>query len=91
MLDTDFAIQRIIQAGIQETQARAIIREIVDAQTDLVSKRDLKEAIIDLKVELKIDIADLKHDMKFINLKIMGLYAFMAIIASGVAKLVFQL
>jgi hypothetical protein len=77
MIDTDFSIQRIVQAGVQETQARAIVREIVDAQNDLLNKRDLTDAV-----------KEIKQDIAVLNLKITGLYLFMAAIAGGVAKLV---
>lgn len=78
MFDTDFFIQRIIQSGTPEIQARAIVRSIVEAQNDLVSKRDLNEAVTEIKSFLAV-----------LNLKITGLYLFMTAIAGGVAKLIF--
>lgn len=78
MFDTDFYIQRITQSGTPENQAREIIRCIVESQNDLVSKRDLTEAV-----------TDIKHTIAVMGLKINGLYLFMTAIAAGVAKLVF--
>jgi len=78
MFDTDTFIQRIIQCGVPESQARVIVRSIVESQNNLVSKRDLTDAVVELK-----------QDIAVINLKITGLYLVMAAIAAGVAKLVF--
>jgi hypothetical protein len=83
MFDTDFYIQRITQSGTPENTAREIIRSIFDSQVDLVSKRDLNEAVTDLKNT--IVLLD-----KTMSLKIMGLYAFISLVAVGVAKLVFM-
>jgi hypothetical protein len=77
MFDTDFYIQRITQSGTPENTAREIIRSIVDSQVDLVSTRDLTDAVILIK-----------QDIAVLSLKITGLYLFMAAIAGGVAKLV---
>jgi len=64
MFDTDYFIQRIVESGTPENQARAIVRSIVDAPDDLlVNKRDLKEAMNELKAEIKLDMADIKHDI----------------------------
>ena len=78
MFDTDQFIQRIVQSGTPENQAREIIRSIVDSQIDLVNKRDLAEAV-----------TDIKHDIAMLGIKVNGLYLFMTAIAAGVAKLVF--
>jgi hypothetical protein len=83
MFDTDFYIQRLTQSGTPESTAREIVRSIVDSQVDLVSKRDLNEAV----AELKSSIVLLDKTM---SLKIMGLYAFITLVAVGVAKLVFM-
>jgi hypothetical protein len=83
MFDTDFYIQRIIQSGASENTAREIVRGIVDSQVELVSKRDLNEAVAGLKSA--IVLLD-----KTMSLKIMGLYAFISLVAVGVAKLVFM-
>jgi len=115
MFDTDIYIQKIIESGAPEAQARAIIRSIVESQNDLASQRDLKDMervlhadiselegalrtdINELERVLKSDLAAFKVDIthtvnlldKTLSLKITGLYAFMALIAGGVAKLVF--
>ncbi len=93
MFDTDYFIQRIVESGTPENQARAIVRSIVDAQDDLANKRDLKEAMNELKAEIKLNMADIKHDIalneKTTSLKFTGLYLLIFAIASGVAKLVF--
>jgi hypothetical protein len=55
-----------------------IVKVIIESQNNLTSKRDLDDAV-----------KEIKQDLTVINLKITGLYLFMAAIAAGVAKLVF--
>lgn len=89
MIDTDFAIRRIVESGVQENHARAIVREIVDAQTELVSKRDLKDAMHEVKAE----ITELKNAVilldKMSGLQFKGLYALLFALCIGMVKLVF--
>jgi hypothetical protein len=89
MIDTDYSIQLLIQTGMQEAQARAVIRGIIDAQTELVSKRDLKDAIN----ELKTDITDVKNTIvlleKTSGLQFRGLYILLFALCSGMVKLIF--
>lgn len=70
MFDTDFAIRRICESGVNEIQARAIVREIVDAQNELASKRDMN----DLEVAVKRDMNDfevaVKRDMKDLEIAV---------------------
>ena len=93
MIDTDYSIQLMVQAGVEEPQARSIVRAIVDAQTELVSQRDLKEGLSDLKADLKNELAGIKYtmslDQKLASLKFSGLYALLFAISAGVLKLVF--
>jgi hypothetical protein len=90
MFDTDFAIQKIIaDAGIPEQQARSFVRMVVDAQLELATKRDLQDLERNLKKEIDVFRIEMSLIEKTLSLKIMGLYAFIAIVASGVAKLVF--
>lgn len=93
MFDTDIYIQKIIESGAPEAQARAIIRSIVESQNDLATKQDLKDLERVLKSDFDSFKVDITHTVnlldKTLSLKITGLYAFMAIIAGGVAKLVF--
>jgi hypothetical protein len=89
MFDTDYSIQLMVQAGIQETQARAIIRGIIDAQTELVSKRDLKESIN----EIKVDIIEVKNAVVMLEktsaLQFKGLYVLLFALCTGMVKLIF--
>jgi hypothetical protein len=55
MFDTDYAVQEISDSGVPQTQARAIVRKIVDSQIDLATKRDLKELELKLEGELKLN------------------------------------
>ena len=82
MFDTDFYIQRLTQSGTPENQAREIIRSIVDSQIDLVSKRDLAEAVTDLKNA--IVMLDRTSTLQF-----KGLYILLFALCGGMIKLVF--
>ena len=55
MFDTDYAVQEIVDSGIPQNQARAIVRKIVDAQVDLATLRDLKELELKIEGELKLN------------------------------------
>ena len=91
MFDTDYAIQKIINdSRATEQQARSFVRMVVDSQVELATKKDLKDLEVELKNEMKAIRMDISLVEKTLNLKITGLYAFMAIIGSGVAKLVFM-
>jgi len=78
LFDTQTAVIDLKAAGFEDAQAQAIVAVIKNAQVELATKRDLNEAVVGLKNELQL-----------ISLKIMGLYAFIALVAVGVAKLVF--
>ena len=78
LFDTQPAVIDLKAAGFEDSQAQAIVAVIKNAQVELATKRDLNEAVVGLKNELQL-----------ISLKIMGLYAFIALVAVGVAKLVF--
>jgi hypothetical protein len=54
--DTDAFIQAFIAHGVPENQARAIVRGILDAQNELVTKRDMSEAMKDLETRLLIKL-----------------------------------
>lgn len=55
--DTDELIQRFIAQGTPENQARAIVRGIVEAQNDLVTKQDMEN----LEKSIKSDLKDLEN------------------------------
>jgi hypothetical protein len=50
--DTDALIQKLVESGIVNDQARAIVRVLVEAQHDLATKHDL----IDLENRLVIKL-----------------------------------
>ena len=75
--DTQEAVIKLKAVGVSQEHADAFIKVIVEAQNDLTSKRDLTDAV-----------KEIKQDISVLSLKITGLYLFMAAIAGGVAKLV---
>lgn len=75
--DTQEAVIKLKAVGVSQEHADAFIKVIVEAQNDLTSKRDLIDAV-----------KEIKQDISVLSLKITGLYLFMAAIAGGVAKLV---
>jgi hypothetical protein len=77
--DTQEAVIKLKAVGVSQEHADAFIKVIVEAQNDLTSKRDLTDAV-----------KEIKQDVSVLSLKITGLYLFMAAIAGGVAKLVFM-
>jgi len=82
LFDTQTAVIDLKAAGFEDSQAQAIVAVIKNAHVELATKRDLNEAV----AELKSDIVLLDRT---ISLKLTGLYAFIALVAVGVAKLVF--
>ena len=62
-LDTHTAVKSLIAAGLPENQAEVIVATITieKAQSDLVTKSDLKLAI----AEVRTEIAEIKRDMKW--------------------------
>lgn len=50
--DTDAIIQRLRRAGLSEEQAREFVHALRDAQAELVTKVDLREALSELKADL---------------------------------------
>ena len=74
---TQEAVIKLKAVGVSQEHADAFIKVIVEAQNDLTSKRDLTDAV-----------KEIKQDISVLSLKITGLYLFMAAIAGGVAKLV---
>ena len=54
--DTDAFVQAFIATGVPENQARAIVRGIIDAQSELVTKRDMVEALKDQETRLLIKL-----------------------------------
>ena len=77
--DTQEAVIKLKAVGVSQEQADAFVKVIIESQNNLTSKRDLDDAV-----------KEIKQDLTVINLKITGLYLFMAAIAAGVAKLVFM-
>ena len=75
--DTQEAVIKLKAVGVSQEHADAFIKVIVEAQNDLTSKRDLTDAV-----------KEIKQDISVLSLKITGLYLFMAAIAGGVAKLI---
>ena len=75
--DTQEAVIKLKAVGVSQEHADAFIKVIVEAQNDLTSRRDLTDAV-----------KEIKQDISVLSLKITGLYLFMAAIAGGVAKLV---
>lgn len=75
--DTQEAVIKLKAVGVSQEHADAFIKVIVEAQNELTSKRDLTDAV-----------KEIKQDISVLSLKITGLYLFMAAIAGGVAKLV---
>ena len=75
--DTQEAVIKLKAVGVSQEHADAFIKVIVEAQNDLTSKRDLTDAV-----------KEIKQDISVLSLKITVLYLFMAAIAGGVAKLV---
>ena len=75
--DTQEAVIKLKAVGVSQEHADAFIKVIVEAQNDLTSKRDLTDAV-----------KEIKQDISVLSLKITGLYLFMAAITGGVAKLV---
>ena len=72
-LDTHTAVKSLIAAGLPENQAEVIVATITieKAQSDLVTKADLRVAISEVrreisevKAELKADIAELRTEVK---------------------------
>ena len=47
--DTDDIIQRLRRAGLTEEQARVFVHAVRDAQRELVTTTDLREAVNDVK------------------------------------------
>jgi predicted RNase H-like nuclease len=52
--DTDAIIQRLKSRGMPEDQARDIVQAMRDAQTELVTKPDLRDAVADIKSTLRL-------------------------------------
>ena len=85
------AFEAIQSAGLTEAQAKRIVQTIVDSQTELATKQDLKDTstvlkqdITDLKTELKEDIASLSWQIK-------GIIAMQALTLTGLGFLIANL
>ncbi len=57
--DTDAIIQRLRRAGLTEEQAREFVQAVRDAQSELVTKDDLKIALEQLKHELLLKLGSM--------------------------------
>ena len=75
--DTLELVEKLKNAGFEQSQAEAVVRVIAEAQDDLVTKRDLKEAFRDFNetsiAPLKTDIAVLKWMMGIVIAGILSL------------------
>jgi hypothetical protein len=57
--DTDQLVEDLKASGIEHNQARAIVRGIVEAQTELATKRDIDARLIQLEQRLTIKLGSM--------------------------------
>jgi hypothetical protein len=57
--DTDRLVEDLKASGIEHNQARAIVRGIVEAQTELATKRDIDSRLIQLEQRLTIKLGSM--------------------------------
>ena len=61
--DTLGAVKRLEKAGFEREHAEAIVKEIHESHGDLVTRSDIGR----FEVELKIDLKEVRNDLKLIK------------------------
>ena len=70
--DTLELVDKLKSAGIPQEQAEAMIRVIADAQDDLITKRDLKDAMQELYIRFERIDGELKLNRWMMGLLLAG-------------------
>ena len=70
--DTLELVDKLKSAGIPQDQAEAMVRVIAEAQNDLVTKRDLKDAMQELYIRFERIDGELKLNRWMLGLLLAG-------------------
>jgi len=69
--DTHDFVRRLIEAGLDSRQAEAVVRVVVEAQTELATKRDLVE--LETRLGNKIESLEYRMTIKLGGLMIVAI------------------